>query len=211
MNSTGSKRRRANRRPASKIPQPEAPARQVGPQPKADDDVLAFCLELEETDQHAPICRRPNSRSPRAARGRAALPGRRRRSGRRRSCRAHRSASRRSPRFLVVHLPEGVDRDAHPADSGSLSFRGSRPGRGPGLVHHAAVGEEDDAVGGGGGPRVVGHHEDGLVVAGRGLLQKSEHPSAGLRVQVPVGSSARMMSGFRSGPARSRPAAARRR
>src|SRR3954468_20850639 len=40
----------------------------------------------------------------------------------------------------------------------------------PGLVHHPAVGEEDGPVGGSRGARVVGHHEYGLLEAGRRLL-----------------------------------------
>src|SRR5918998_2687038 len=55
----------------------------------------------------------------------------------------------------------------------------------PGLVHHVTVGEEDGPVGGGGGTRVVGHHEYGLIEAGRRLLEQPEHLAPGPRVQVP--------------------------
>src|SRR5215217_9078072 len=49
----------------------------------------------------------------------------------------------------------------------------------PSLVHHPTIGEEDGPVGGSRGARVVGHHEYGLLEAGRRLLEQPEHIGSG--------------------------------
>ena len=63
------------------------------------------------------------------------------------------------------------------------------------LVDDAAVGEEDHPVGVGGGRRVVGDHHDGLAELAHGRRMNARISAPARESRLPVGSSAKMISG----------------